>query len=123
MTLYYANGSPQTDLIGQDLRAAMVETLQRLEPRRKVLALPPDHTRSNSMAGPLCRLAYEYFGDRLTDVMPTLGTHAPMTTEQLDRMFPDVPKRLFRVHDWRRDVVTIGTVPAEFVARATEGVY
>ena len=123
MTLYYANGSPQTDLSGQDLRAAMVETLQRLEPRRKVLALPPDHTRSSSMAGPLCRLAYEYFGDRLTDVMPTLGTHAPMTERQLDRMFPDVPKRLFRVHDWRRDVVTIGTVPAEFVARATEGIY
>ncbi|MCD4728361.1 MAG: lactate racemase domain-containing protein [Pirellulales bacterium] len=123
MTLYYANGSPQTDLNGQDLRAAMVETLQRLEPRRKVLALPPDHTRSNSMAGPLCRLAYEYFGDRLTDVMSTLGTHAPMRTEQLDRMFPAVPKRLIRVHDWRRDVVTIGTVPAEFVADATEGVY
>ncbi len=123
MTLYYANGSPQTDLNGQDLRTAMVETLQRLEPRRKVLALPPDHTRSNSMAGPLCGMAYEYFGDRLTDVMPALGTHAPMTTEQLDRMFPDVPKRLFRVHDWRRDVVTIGTVPAEFVADATEGVY
>ncbi len=123
MTLYYANGSPQTDLIDQDLRAAMVETLQRLEPRRKVLALPPDHTRSNSMAGPLCGMAYEYFGDRLTDVMPTLGTHAPMTDGQLDRMFPDVPKRLFRVHDWRRDVVTIGTVPAEFVADATEGVY
>lgn len=123
MTLYYANGSPQTDLSGQDLRAAMVETLQRLEPRRKVLALPPDHTRSNSMAGPLCGMAYEYFGDRLTDVMPTLGTHAPMTDGQLDRMFPDVPKRLFRVHDWRRDVVMIGTVPAEFVADATEGVY
>ncbi len=123
MTLYYANGSPQTDLNDQDLRAAMVETLQRLEPRQKVLALPPDHTRSNSMAGPLCGMAYEYFGDRLTDVMPTLGTHAPMTERQLDRMFPGVPKNLFRVHDWRRDVVTIGTVPAEFVARATEGVY
>ena len=38
-------------------------------------------------------------------------------------MFPGVPKRLFRVHDWRRDVVTIGEVPAEFVTATTEGIY
>ena len=30
---------------------------------------------------------------------------------------------MFRVHDWRNDVVTIGEVPAEFVAEATEGIY
>ena len=34
-----------------------------------------------------------------------------------------MPKGLFRVHDWRNDVVTIGHVPAEFVAEATEGIY
>ena len=42
MTLYYAQGSPTTDLTREDLRAAMVDTLGRLEPRRRVLALPPD---------------------------------------------------------------------------------
>ena len=88
-----------------------------------MLALPPDFTRANSMAGPLTCMAYEYFGDRLTDVMPALGTHAAMPDWQLDRMFPGVPKRLFRVHDWRHDVVTIGEVPAEFVAEATEGIW
>ena len=88
-----------------------------------MLALPPDFTRANSMAGPLTCLAYEYFGDRLADVMPALGTHVAMSDWQLDRMFPGVPKRLFRVHDWRNDVVTIGQVPAEFVAEATEGIY
>ena len=55
--------------------------------------------------------------------MPALGTHAAMPDGQLDRMFPGVPKRLFRVHDWRNDVVTIGEVPAEFVAEATEGIW
>ena len=123
MTTYYAQGSPQTDLTRDDLRAALVETLRRLEPRRKVLALPPDFTRANSMAGPLTCMAYEYFGDRLVDVMPALGTHVAMPDWQLDRMFPGVPKRLFRVHDWRNDVVTIGEVPAEFVAEATEGIW
>ena len=123
MTLYYAEGSPQTDLSHEDLRAALTATLRKLEPRRKVLALPPDFTRANSMAGPLTCIVYEYFGDRLTDVMPALGTHHAMPDWQLDRMFPTLPKRLIRVHDWRRDIVTIGHVPAEFVAEVTEGIW
>ena len=122
MTTYYAEGSPQSDFTPEQLRAAFLGTLQRLGPMRKVLALPPDFTRANSMAGPLTCLAHEYFGDRLTDIMPALGTHAAMPEWQLDRMFPGVPKRLFRVHDWRNDVVTIGEVPAEYVAEATEGI-
>ena len=34
-----------------------------------------------------------------------------------------LPKSLIRVHRWREDVITVGEVPAEFVARATEGVW
>jgi len=123
MTTYYAQGSPQTDLSLDDLRAALTDTLGRLEPRCRVLAIPPDFTRPNSMAGPLTCIAHEYFGDRLTDILPALGTHAAMPEWQLDSMFPGVPKRLFWVHDWRRDVLTIGEVPAEFVAQATEGIW
>jgi nickel-dependent lactate racemase len=123
MTLYYAAGSPQTDLADGDLHAALVATFRKLEPRRKVLALPPDFTRANSMAGPLTCMAYDYYLDRLTDVMPALGTHHAMPDWQLDRMFPTLPKRLIRVHDWRRDIVTVGHVPAEFVAEATEGIW
>jgi nickel-dependent lactate racemase len=123
MTTYYAQGSSETDLTVDELRAALVATFERLEPRRRVLALPPDFTRANSMAGPLTAMTYEYFGERLVDIMPALGTHVAMPDWQLDRMFPGIPKNLFRVHDWRNDVVTIGEVPAEFVAQATEGLY
>ena len=31
-------------------------------------------------------------------------------------MFGEVPESLFRVHDWRNDVVTIGHVPPEMVS-------
>ena len=96
MATYFTQGSPQTDLTRDDLRSALFETFKKLEPRRKVLALPPDFTRVNSMAGPLCSMAYEYFGDRLTDVMPALGTHVAMPDWQLDRMFSGVPTHLFR---------------------------
>jgi nickel-dependent lactate racemase len=44
-----------------------------------------------------------------------------MTEAQIDDMFKGVPKSLFRVHDWRNDVVTVGTVPGEFVSRITGG--
>ncbi|MEN6367503.1 MAG: D-mannonate epimerase [Thermoguttaceae bacterium] len=123
MTTFFAQGSPQTDFNRDDLRRILFETYRKLEPRRKVLALPPDFTRANSMAGPICSMTYEYFRDRLVDVMPALGTHVAMPDWQLDRMFEGVPKSLFRVHDWRHDVVTVGTVPAEFVSEATEGIY
>ncbi len=123
MTTFYAQGSPDADLSLEDLRTALEGTLRQLEPRGKVLAIPPDFTRFNSMAGPLTCMAHQYLGDRLTDIMPALGTHAAMPDWQLDRMFPGVPKNKFRVHDWRNDVVTIGQVPAEFVAQTTEGIY
>jgi nickel-dependent lactate racemase len=123
MTLYYSNGSATTDLGADDLHEALFSVFDRLGPREKVLALPPDFTRFNSQAGPLCCLSHEYYGDRLTDVMPALGTHKPMSDSQLDRMFPGLPKSLIREHDWRNDVVTIGHVPAEFVREATEGIY
>jgi len=32
-----------------------------------------------------------------------------------------VPKNLFRVHDWRNDVVTVGTIPAEYIQQVSEG--
>ena len=123
MTVFFAQGSPSTDLSLDDLRVILRGVFEKLEPRRRVLALPPDFTRANSMAGPLTCIAYDYYRERLCDVMPALGTHAPMSDWQLERMFPGLPKSLIRKHDWRNDVVTIGEVPAEFVAQATEGIW
>ena len=66
-------------------------------------------------------MIYGYFDDKLTDIMPALGTHAPMTDAQLDMMFGSIPHSLFRIHDWRNDVVTIGEVPKEYVEEISEG--
>jgi nickel-dependent lactate racemase len=123
MPTYFAQGSPTTDLTPRDLREAMFSVFDKLGPRQKILAIPPDFTRANSMAGPLTCLAYEYYGPSLTDVMPALGTHAPMADWQIARMFPGLPPELIREHDWRNDVVTIGEVPADVVCRMTEGIW
>lgn len=120
--LYFARGS-ETDNLGPDaLREGLFSALDALGNRKKVLAVPPDFTRSHSFAGPLTCLARDYYGERMTDILPALGTHSPMTARQLDTMFPGIPHELFREHDWRKGIVTLGEVPAEYVREQTGGV-
>jgi len=123
MTLFYAEGSPTTALTDDDLRVGLHGVLDSLGHRQRVLAIPPDQTRLNSRAGQLTCMTFDYYGDRLVDVMPALGTHHEMLPAQLEKMFPGLPHSLIRVHRWREDVRTIDVVPANFVREATEGIY
>ncbi len=119
--LYYHRGSKTDVLTSEDLKIGLTTALDQLGKKQKVLAIPPDFTRFHSFAGELTQLTYKYYGDSLVDILPALGTHTGMTDEQIEKMFTGVPKELFRVHDWRNDVVTIGEVPSEFVKEVTEG--
>ena len=121
MSLYCAQGSVGSDFSPEQLRQLLEESLAKLGERNRVLAVPPDQSREHSRAGELTRFAWQYYGDRLKAVLPALGTHSPMRTEQIAQMFPDVPQELFRVHNWRRDVETLGEVPAEFIREKSEG--
>ncbi len=117
----YRRGSENDVLQEEDLRKGLSEALGKLGARKKILAIPPDHTRLHSHAGVLTRLAWEYYGERLTDILPSLGTHTAMTESQIKNMFGHTPQGLFRVHDWRKDVITLGEVPAEFIRQQSEG--
>jgi nickel-dependent lactate racemase len=119
--LYYSRGSAQDALTTEDLRAGLAAAFAKIGPRKRVLAVPPDFTRFHSQAGRLTCLIHEHFGAALTDVLPALGTHSPMTPEQIHEMFPTVPAGLFRVHNWRTGITTVGTVPGEFVREVSEG--
>lgn len=119
--LYYARGSRQDSITPEEAREALSGVFRTLGPRKRVLAIPPDFTRFNSYAGPLTEMVFDWYGDALTDVMPALGTHSPMTDAQISAMFGRVTRDRFRVHDWRHDVVTVGEVPAEYVREVSEG--
>ncbi|OPZ12178.1 MAG: hypothetical protein BWZ06_01567 [Bacteroidetes bacterium ADurb.BinA261] len=119
--IYYQNGSPQNNLSNDDLHRGLTEALNKLGDRKKVLAIPPDYTRLPSRAGELTEIAWKYYGEKLTDVLPALGTHSPMTDEQINHMFGETPRNLFRIHDWRHDVITLGEVPAAYVKQVSEG--
>lgn len=119
--LYYSKGTPTTSFTSEELKQAIFETFDKLGAKKKVLALPPDFTRFHSRAGEITNITYKYFGDKLTDILPALGTHYAMTDNEISEMFGDIPKNLFRVHNWREDVVTLGTVPGEYVKEVSEG--
>ena len=119
--LYYQRGSETDELGIEDLRQGLFSALDMIGNRKKVLAIPPDFTRKHSFAGPLTGLAEEYFGDSLTDVLPALGTHFPMTGDEISDMYPGVPEEKFRVHNWREDIITLGEVPGEYVSEVSGG--
>ena len=121
MSLYCAVGSVDTDLTSQQLNDLLVEGLAKLGARNKVLAVPPDQTRAHSRAGDLTRYAWKHYGDRLKAVLPALGTHVAMNPERVAAMFGEMPFDLFKVHNWRTDIETVGEVPAEFIREQSEG--
>ena len=121
MSLFFAAGSADTEMSEAEVRAGLHEALGKLGKRKRVVVVPPDFTRFHSKAGELTELAWEFYGDALVDVLPALGTHTPMSDGQIATMFGGTPRELFRVHDWRKDIVTLGEVPGEFVREVSEG--
>ena len=121
MSLYLSTGSSTTELTPSQLKELLFQALGALGERRRVLAVPPDQTRAHSRAGELTRYAWEYYGDRMQAILPALGTHSAMSPTSLSHMFGEVPHDLFRVHNWRTDVETLGEVPAEFIYQQSEG--
>src|SRR5882762_3746563 len=121
MSLYCAIGSADRELSALELKELLTASLAKLGSRSRVIAVPPDHSRIHSRAGELTQFAWEYYGERLQAVLPALGTHAAMQPDQLARMFGEIPRQLFHVHNWRTDVETVGEVPAEFIREQSEG--
>jgi nickel-dependent lactate racemase len=119
--IYFKSGSENTVISPNELEYGLYSALVKLGPKKKVLAVPPDFTRFHSKSGMITTLIYKYYKENLKDILPALGTHAPMTGPQIEEMYKEVPKELFRVHDWRNDVVTVGTVPGKYVSEITDG--
>ena len=121
MSLYCSVGSVETDLSAAQLKELLVESLAKLGARKNVLVVPPDQSREHSRAGDLTRYTWEHYGDKLKAVLPAIGTHTPMRPDQIAHMFGNMPQELFKVHNWRTDIVTLGELPASFIREQSEG--
>ena len=85
--IYFQRGSENDDLGMDGIQEGLSTALDELGIRNRVLALPPDFTRKHSFAGPLTGMLENYYKSSLTDIMPALGTHAPMTEWEIGEMF------------------------------------
>ena len=92
---------------------------------KNALLIPPDFTRFHSNAGLIAGEYYRLLTERgaQVDVLPALGTHAPVSPEQWQEMYPSIPYEKMIVHNWRTDVVKLGEVPGEFLAEITDGLW
>lgn len=119
---YFAVGGSDIQIDEAQAGELLDQMLATMAPLKRVLLVPPDMTRYQSWSGTLTCLLYERLkGSCHIEIMPALGTHVPMTAEELDKMFPGVPHDLFKRHDWRNSLVQLGAVPAEFIREVSEG--
>ncbi len=94
----------------------------RAQKPKKVLLIPPDLTRFNSAAGELTDILFGLLPDAEIDIMPALGTHAPMTEKEIRHMFGSrIPLDRFKVHDWRKSLVHLGDAPSSKIQEWSEG--
>ena len=100
--IYFERGSAEEKLSSDDLRTGLHTALDALGERKKVIAVPPDYTRLPSQAGVLTEAAYQYCGDKLTDVLPALGTHHRARCQKVARQLRRTRRRLCAIQPFQR---------------------
>ena len=124
MAIYTQKGGAAVAVTDAELKEMVLSAIAKSgKDIKRMLLLPPDHTRLNSCAGRITEIIYEEYADKChIDIMPALGTHSAMTDGQLEMMFGSkIPKSCFKVHDWRNDVVSLGKASSEFVKELSNG--
>ena len=119
--MVYSQIADSEGISQETMKKHFFKGLKALGERKRILLIPPDITRLHGLGGLLAVWAVEYFGSKVKAILPALGTHVPMTPEELDIMYPGIDHSLFVDHDWRNDVVTLGTVPSSFIEEVSEG--
>lgn len=109
----------------QELKDAVLQTARQFEDAKKVLIIPPDYTRCYSFAGEITKILYEFYqGKAQVDILPGVGTHLPMSREEQVLFFGEnIPETAVLPHDWKKDVISLGVIPREEVARISGGLY
>ena len=123
MNIFCREKTPE-GLGAAEIKAALLKSLEG-RTLNNVLTLPPDFTRFHSNAGLITQIIYHELTSKgcKVDIMPALGTHVPVSKEQWEKMFGDIPYDKMIVHNWRTDVEKIGEVPEEYLEEITDGLW
>jgi len=119
---HFSHGSELAVLDDADVDGLLERLVAELGPLRRLLLVPPDLSRLHSGAGEFTvRLWNRLHRDAHVEILPAIGTHRPMTSAELEAMYPGVPHDRFLTHDWRKGLVRLGKIEAEFVREISDG--
>jgi nickel-dependent lactate racemase len=120
--IFFSEGAPNLIIDHNRISRLIDNMLMQVGKSARVLIIPPDVTRYYSYAGEITRLLYDKLkGKSYIEIMPAIGSHMPLSEEEMDLMFGGIPHNLFRKHDWKNDIVKLGTIPSEITRELTDG--
>ncbi len=120
--IYFGEGNPGLLIDKNHISELLDSMLNKMGRLDRVLILPPDITRMYSYAGEItCMLYGKLKNTSFIEIMPTLGTHVPLTNEEMDTMYPGIPHEIFKKHDWKNDIVRLGTISSGTMKELTDG--
>ncbi|MDT8402234.1 MAG: lactate racemase domain-containing protein [Bacteroidales bacterium] len=117
--LYYRIESEDRPIESEQIRKALIASIESAGQGKAILIIPPDITRINSGAGIISEIIWKEAGKMVKDILPALGTHKPMTDSEISLMYGAVPHKLFRLHNCHRDIITLGKIPGSYIKEAT----
>ena len=90
---------------------------------KRLLLVPPDHTRLHSKAGQITAYLWQQLQSHCSiDIMPALGTHQAMTAMECEWMFgAGVPFDAIQRHQWREQLTKVGEIGADETAAVSQG--
>jgi nickel-dependent lactate racemase len=115
-----AVGGPDHEIPGPELALHLERVAEAIvaDGARRVLLVPPDHTRLHSRGGEIAvRLDRTLRSEGLhVDVLPALGTHRPLGPSECRLLFgEEIGVERLLEHSWRDGLTTIGELPADEV--------
>jgi len=117
-----AIGGEDTIVSEAQIADALDELVAFLGPKfNKTLLIPPDYSRNNSRAGDFTRGLHQRHTKGILELLPAQGTHKPDSESDRTKFYGRLDGVKIRDHNWRDDVVQVGTVPSRFVREISRG--
>lgn len=118
--MIYAKVQNSSGISKELLKKHFLKGLKGLGNRERVLLIPPEGTRLHGFSSLLTLWAVEYYKDKVKAILPSVGLHKHVTSEEINNLFPGIEHSLFVHHDPINDLITLGTVPCEFIEEVSE---
>jgi nickel-dependent lactate racemase len=133
-TKLYGRGGPNLDLLPEELRSIVEQSLSHIVAKRRVLAVIPDSTRDDNtdLLLPLVAQTLSNKGVSSLDALVAQGTHPPMTEAEKRKKIgltnnSTLPLKLVRIfdHQWDKpeELVSLGELSSTQVQRLTDGLF